>query len=142
MGKKICPKCGEEFRNDRFNYTSCYKCRLEYDIEHSLKFVKSHYPDVYERGFLVINGKKWDLEELERLIHTKKTREHNCSEDMSCKACGKMLCIDCCHWSPMIYTHPDDVYCPSTCCPSCGHARSISRNPDNPIVKKFLDEEL
>lgn len=108
--------------------------RKKRQIRESIAFITGQYPEVLADG-IVFQGVRYDLVTFEELMYRSPFDRHalnsdRCKKDLTCKACGDPICVKCCHWSPLLYTHPDDVYC-TDCCPSCHFARDISRSKEN-----------
>lgn len=95
-----------------------------------------HYNDVY-----IISGNEYSIFEMEMMMAFRDGHEpgdDGCKKDHQCLGCGDPICLDCCHWSPLLYTHPENVYCPK-CCPSCHHAKKISKMKIPREVKEILE---
>lgn len=90
-----------------------------------------NYPEYRKETFMMF-GKAYTIIDITTMLLFSSSHDpgkDGCSKDLKCLKCGRPICLDCCHWSPLLYTHPEDVYCPS-CCPSCRLAEDIGAIPD------------
>jgi len=89
----------------------------------------------------VISGTEYTLFEIEMMLKFRDRHEpgdDKCKKNHQCLACGDPICIDCCHWSPLLYKHPEKMYC-KKCCPSCHWSKSISKKEIPNEIKEMME---
>ncbi len=95
-----------------------------------------HYTDRY-----TIHGTEYTLFEIEMMMKFRDRHEPGdgkCKKVHQCLSCGDPICLDCCHWSPLLYKHPEKMYCPK-CCPSCHGAKIISKMEIPEEIKEMME---